>query len=203
MAPRFIAKQLSNPTGFFGAVIRALMNRTNASLNAFALKMLEAGPADRVLEIGFGGGLTLPALIANAASVTGLDRSPDVIEQAKTRYRRAAQSGRASFHLGTVENLPFDNGSFSKVLTVNTVYFWKSLDEGFAQVYRVLSPDGRAIIGFMPKDYMDRMNMPADIFTPRTPQDVLDALTRAGFRNARIERPQPSTTWAVAVAEKP
>jgi len=36
------------------------MNRHNAKMNAFAVKMLSLRPDDRVLEIGFGGGATLP-----------------------------------------------------------------------------------------------------------------------------------------------
>src|SRR5215831_11766213 len=71
MAPRFIAKQLSRPSGFMGAVIRLMMNRHNARMNAFAVRQLELEPADRVLEIGFGGGVTLPALLNSAAFVAG------------------------------------------------------------------------------------------------------------------------------------
>jgi ubiquinone/menaquinone biosynthesis C-methylase UbiE len=34
---------------------------------------------------------------------------------------------------------------------VNTVYFWKTLDAGFAEVHRVLKPGGRAVVGFSKK----------------------------------------------------
>jgi len=46
-----------------------LMNRHNAKLNAFAVRQLDLVPTDRVLEIGFGGGVTLPSLIARAGFV--------------------------------------------------------------------------------------------------------------------------------------
>jgi ubiquinone/menaquinone biosynthesis C-methylase UbiE len=202
MAPRFIAKQLSRPSGILGAVIRHLMNRHNARLNAFAVGQLDIQPSDRVLEIGFGGGATLPSLIGVATFVAGIDRSDDVIAWARRRHSQAEKTGRAEFRQGHVESLPFDEAAFDKICTVNTVYFWTSLDAGFAEIYRVLKTGGRAVIGFLPKDKMDRMRMPTDIFTTRAPGDVVAAIRRAGFHDIRIERPTPQTAWNVLVATR-
>jgi cyclopropane fatty-acyl-phospholipid synthase-like methyltransferase len=52
------------------------VNRRNAKMNHFAVRQLKLATTDRVLEIGFGGGLTLTHLIENAVFVVGLDRSP-------------------------------------------------------------------------------------------------------------------------------
>jgi arsenite methyltransferase len=200
MAPRFIARQLSRPTGFFGRIMGQLMNRHNAKLNSYAVRQLELTPSDRVLEVGFGGGVSLPALIAGAAFVGGVDRSSDMVRRAKAMFSEAVSAGRADFREGNVEELPFEASSFGKVCTVNTVYFWSSLDAGFAEIHRVLSPGGRVVIGFVPKERMDRMGMPADIFTSRAPEDVVAALRKAGFSDVRVERPEPTTPWNVIVA---
>jgi len=202
MAPRFIAKQLSRPTGFLGAVIRRMMNRHNARMNAFAVHQLKLAPADRVLEIGFGGGITLPALLNSAAFVAGVDRSADVIGWARRRFEQHIEAGRAEFRHGNVEELPFDNAAFDKVCTVNTVYFWSSLTAGFSEIYRVLKPRGIVAVGFLPKERMDRMGMPEDIFTSRAPFDVVGALTKAGFRDPLIARPLPNTPWNVVVGTR-
>jgi arsenite methyltransferase len=66
-------------------------------MNAFAVQQLELTPSDRVLEIGFGGGAALPSLIERAAFVTGVDRSHDVVEQARTQFSKAVTAGRAAF----------------------------------------------------------------------------------------------------------
>ena len=202
MLPRFIARQLSRPTGIVGRLMGQLMNRSNANMNAFAVEQLELTPEDRVLEIGFGGGVTLPKLLARAAFVCGVDRSADMVKHAKARFADAVAAARADFREGTVEALPLSPSSFSKVCTVNTVYFWTSLDAGFAEIHRVLSPGGRTAIGFLPKDRMDRMGMPADIFASRAPDAVMAALDRAGFTGARIARPAPTTPWNVIVATR-
>jgi len=200
MPPRIVAQQLSHPTGLFGRLMGRLMNRHNAKMNAFALELLELTPADRVLEIGFGGGATLSTLIERAGFVAGIDRSQVMAERAKARYAGDMAAGRAEFREGTIEALPFEAASFDKVCTVNTIYFWRSLEVGFAEIHRVLTLGGRAVIGFLPKSHMDRMGMPRDIFTARATEDVVAALENEGFVNLRVERPQPKTPWNVIVA---
>ena len=202
MPPRFIAQQLSHPKGLLGRVIGHLMNKHNAKMNAFAIEQLQLTSTDRVLEIGFGGGATLPTLLARAGFVGGLDRSRDMVEAARARFARNVAAGHADFREGTVEALPFEAAAFNKVCTVNTVYFWHSLDAGFAEIHRVLAPGGRVVVGFLPKQHMDRMQMPIDIFTTRASEDVTTAIARAGFSRVTIERPQPNTVWNVVVANR-
>jgi arsenite methyltransferase len=134
MPPRFVARQLSHPSGLSGKVIGRLMNRRNARMNSFAVQRLDLQPVDRVLEIGFGGGVALPALISGAGYVAGVDHSPDVVKAANARFRKAVEEDRVEFRVGLVESLPFDSNFFTKVFTVNTVYFWKSLGAGFRRV---------------------------------------------------------------------
>jgi SAM-dependent methyltransferase len=112
------------------------------------------------------------------------------------------KAGRAAFHQGVVERLPLNDAAFTKVLTVNTVYFWSSLAAGFSEIARVLSPGGRAVVGFAPKAWMETQNFPADIFTPRAPEDVVAGLRDSGFQDVRIEGPKDGPAWLVALATK-
>src|ERR1041384_7536974 len=120
MTPRFIARQLSHPRGLLGRVMGQLMNRHNARLNAFARAQLEIGPSDRILEIGFGGGVNLPSLIERACFVAGVDPSRDVVRRAGARFRASVIAGRAVFRTGSAEAIPFERSSFRKVCTANT-----------------------------------------------------------------------------------
>jgi arsenite methyltransferase len=203
MPPRFIARQLAHPSGPIGRVIGQLMNWHNARMNSFAAARLAPAFTDRLLEIGFGGGVLMRPLVASGAFVAGIDRSRAMVEQAKRRFRKAVLQDRAVFLEGDVETLPFADASFDKIATVNTIYFWTSLDAGFREIHRVLAPGGRLIVGFLPKERMDRMRMPPDIFTTRAPADVVAALATAGFQHPTIERPSPATPWNVVIARKP
>jgi ubiquinone/menaquinone biosynthesis C-methylase UbiE len=127
---------------------------------------LELSPKDRVLEIGFGGGVALASLIEGAGFVGGVDRSRQMVELAKARFSQAVREGRADFREGSVESLPLETASFEKVCTVNTVYFWKTLDAGLAEIHRVLKPGGRAVVGFLPKEKMDAWHS-RPTFSPR------------------------------------
>lgn len=202
MTPRFVARQLSHPRGCWGRITGRLMNRRNAVMNAYAMELLAIKRSDRVLEVGFGGGVNLPLLIEEASFVTGVDASPDVVNQARTKYRDAMKEGRAAFHVGRAEALPLRGMQYHKACTVNTVYFWKSLDAGCSELYRVLMPGGRLAVGFLPKAYMDRMKLPRDIFTSRTAGEMIQALELAGFKDVRVCRPRPSTAWNVLVAHR-
>ena len=201
MVSRFVAKQLSRPAGLAGWLTRTLMNRGNAALNGFALEQLALTPDDRVLEVGFGGGVLLPRLLDGAGFVCGVDRSPDVVSAAQGRFAPAIHAARVEFKVGAIESLPLPDASFDKALSVHTVYFWNSLAAGCAELARILRPGGRIVLGFLPKAHMDRMNMPPDVFTPRTPDDVLDALNGAGLSNPELRR-SGQRNWAVATATK-
>lgn len=204
MAARFIAQQLSKPDGLGGKVIRLFMNRVNARLNNFAVDQLQVEASDRVLEIGFGGGVTLKPLLSQARFVCGVDPSPDVVAMARRRFATFAETGRAEFREGTVETLPLADKTFDKVLTANTVYFWSSLELGLQEIRRVLAPSGRLVIGFTPKVRMDRMNLPEDIFTSRSAAAIEEALQSAGYLDVEIRAPwgedQPMVATAVVGA---
>jgi hypothetical protein len=55
-------------------------------------------------------------------------------------------------------------------------------------------------MGFLPKAHMDRMKMPAEIFTTREADEVIAALQEAGFSDTEVRRPSPETTWLVVTA---
>jgi len=144
----------------------------------------------------------LPTLIQRANFVAGMDPSRTMVESARTKFGYPMRAGRVDFQVGAVEAIPFEAGRFEKVCTVNTVYFWKSLNQGFAEIHRVLAPGGRIVVGFLPKEWMERMGVPTDIFTCRTPEEVVRGLNQAGFLDVRVTRPDPSTAWNVMVARR-
>ena len=153
-------------------------------------------PHDATEEPGFGGGITLPSLMG-AAFVGGVDRSREMVRRAKASFSEAVSAGRADFQ-GNVEGLPFEASSKSVhrqhglLLELARRGLRGDPSRAFAR--------SRVVVGFLPKDRMDRIGMPTDIFTSRAPDDVIAALTKAGFSNMRVTRPEPTTPWNVIVA---
>ena len=59
--------------------------------------------------------------------------------------------------LGDAQSTGFANEFFSKVYTVNTIYFWTDLAAGFDEVRRILRPGGIFVNGFYPKETLDKL----------------------------------------------
>mgnify|MGYP000037537234 FL=1 len=201
MPPRFVARQLSHPSGFGGRLVRLGMNRGNARVNAFAVDRLDPRSTDAIVEVGFGGGPNLRRLLDRSASVVGIDRSADAVAAATKTFAAECRQGRARFLLGDVGRLPIDDASCTKALTVHTVYFWRSLEQGFGEFIRVLRPGGLLAVGFVPREHMETMGMPPDIFTTRTPGELREAAADAGFSVDICQSPG-GAPWIVALCRK-
>src|SRR5215471_15919856 len=108
------ARQLRNPEGDTGLAVAAWLNETNRRGNARAVELLHLEPGHHVLEIGFGNGRAAADVVAQTAGVryAGIDISPTMVDEA-TRFNAAlVAAGRASFHLGSAESLPFADSTF-------------------------------------------------------------------------------------------
>jgi ubiquinone/menaquinone biosynthesis C-methylase UbiE len=149
----FFARQLAHPSGWVGRLVmtRAL-NRRNRELILETLATLETLPLPdrtRLLDVGFGGGLSLQ--LARAKGVTklyGVDRSVAAVEQLKKTSPQWLHGAELTVASGVVEQLPFGDSSFDAILSTNTVYFWPNLSVAFKELYRVMASGGRLAIGF-------------------------------------------------------
>ena len=103
---------------------------------------LSAIPEDfsgRLLEVPVGTGvLTMPVYrTLPKADVTCLDYSADMMEKAQ---RRAPDHVR--FVQGDVGKLPFEDGSFEVVLSLNGFHAFPDKEAAYAETFRVLKPGG-------------------------------------------------------------
>ena len=181
---RAISDQLSRPTGPLGRVVAVLMNRGNRRLNARAIDLLDVAEDSRVLDLGFGGGLTFAPLLARGAKVFGVDRAADMVKAAEGRHGQAVAAGRRILRTGETENLPLEDGAVDRVLTVNTVYFWPDMVLALEELRRVLAPGGRLVIGIRDGSVMQKVS--PEVFTLRTPDELKSAVEAAGFSDVRV-----------------
>lgn len=187
---RFMASQLRQPSGWFGAfVMSRLLNRGNRKIIDRTLTLLDARAEHSILEIGFGGGSALSRLAKEASSgvITGVDVSPEMIRHAERRFRREIQKGRLRVQLGDVTHLPFASGSFDRVFTINTIYFWPDALQGLGEIYRVLKQDGLAAISIRSKEKMKKRTVTKYDFCLFSADDVAGLMRQAGFREIRID----------------
>jgi arsenite methyltransferase len=190
-----LSRQLSHPSGPGGKVVARLMNRGNRTLNDRVIARLDVQPGDRVLDLGFGGGLTFAPLWERVATVVAIDRADDMVAAARARFADAVAAGRLELHAGDVARLPLADGAVDRVLTVNTVYFWSDLAAAFREVRRVLAPGGRLVVAIRDRAVMRRLD--PTVFTLRSPDDLAAALRDAGFAEADVETPPDRKTHLI------
>ncbi len=96
----------------------------------------------RVLEVGCGRGVAMPALarLLAPARLAGLDLDADLLEEA----RRSADAAGIAVVLvpGDVRRMPFPDGSFELVVDFGTCYHIARAPQALAEIARVLSPGG-------------------------------------------------------------
>ena len=145
---RAFGHQLREPRGWAGRLTGVLMRLLNHDCNRLAVQALAIGPADTLLELGFGPGhaVALMANQARAGRVYGVDISQVMMEQAIARNRSAVRSGRVVLQQGSFEALPFADHSMSGVLAVNVAYFWAKGAAIANEARRVLRPNGRLVV---------------------------------------------------------
>ncbi len=99
--------------------------------------------------------------------------------------------------------LPFDNESFDKLCSINTLYFWKEPDKYFSEMFRVTKSGGKIVIGFRDDKQMSNLNLSKDIFNLYSQNEVVSLLSDAGFSDTHIEEKEgvPFVSYC-AVANK-
>jgi len=143
--PTRVLKQLGHPSGLTGRIILRMLNRANSNMNAHALAELDVRDHDNVLEVGFGGGALMSAILAATTKVraTGCDISNLAVRSAQRRF---SKEKRACIDQISGENLPYSDAQFTKVVGVNVIYFWQDILEMLHEISRVLVVGGRVVI---------------------------------------------------------
>ncbi|MFH0910275.1 MAG: class I SAM-dependent methyltransferase [Planctomycetota bacterium] len=101
------------------------------------------------LDLGSGaGGLGLALLkeLPEAAMVL-MDPDGEVLRRALDSARERGFSGQVVAVVGSAESIPLPDGSVDAVVSRGSFYFWKGRAQGLREVWRILRPGGRAMIG--------------------------------------------------------
>lgn len=166
----------------------------------------------RVLDAGCGSGPIYADLRAAGASVTGIDSSAAMLEQATLRL--GADADLAVADLG--EPLPFDDDTFDDVVASQALHYLEDWSPTLAEFRRVLKPGGRLIVSEehpAATFFADRLAGGSSeyfgvrarteewtlggqsarlVFWDRPLHAMIDAFTAAGFRITTISVPAPS-----------
>ena len=186
----FLTKQFGNPSGLFGRFIGNRMARGNVYDAQWTISLLDIQPYHRILEIGFGPGVSTQMAGGKASEgfVSGIDHSETMVQTASKRNADAIRSGRMELKQGDVTSLPYSDKSFDIAYSLHSIYFWQNPVDCLKEIKRVLKPDGLLAITIQPKDKW-KQSVDSTIMTLYFGKDLASLFSDAGYRNVRVELP--------------
>lgn len=114
------------------------------------------------LDVGCGGGMLGFSMLAQADEMKMIfaDINPDAIEIAINRAAVKGLSGRVRGIVCSAEDIPVDDSAVDLIVSRGSVWFWDDYEKGFAELLRILSPDGKIYIGggFGSKEIFDQVD---------------------------------------------
>jgi SAM-dependent methyltransferase len=148
LAPAELASHLGNPRGEVGLAVGEFMNRVNMKLSEDAYRRLDLQSGDHVLEIGVGNGLFIGSLLKLAPHTryTGVDISETMLAEAAKANPSLVENGRVSLKLASVDDMPLDDASVDRAVTVNCIYFWPDPVLALQEIRRALKPAGCLVV---------------------------------------------------------
>lgn len=189
MLQKFIARQLAHPSGLVGRMFTARwLNKANARMNQLTRERLAIKPEDRLLEVGFGGGDLLEQILSSTQSefVAGVDLSVAMVRLVGRRLRSYIEAGKAEVVCGDIEALPYRDGEFTKLCSVNTIYFWRDPSMALTECRRVLRAGGQILLCFNSREDLKAWPIHKHGFRLYEVAEVESLLRVAGFTTIEL-----------------
>ena len=100
---------------------------------------------ENVLDVGCGGGWLCKLLASRVTEgrVVGMDISDEMVRHAR---RNCADIANALFVVGSVDAIPWQPNFFTRVVSVESSYYWPDPTQGIRELFRVLGEGGSAWI---------------------------------------------------------
>lgn len=133
------------PHGPLGRVGARLLARKGSFYRAMAAE-LDLRPDDALLDVGCGSAGLLVEQASHVSYVAGLDASEIQVEMARRRLADRIAAGTAEIVLGDAAALPWEDGRFSVVASLDTMKFIPDPEAALREMVRVLRPGGRAVV---------------------------------------------------------
>ena len=157
----------------------------------------EIKPGDTVLDLGSGAGndcFVARAIVGESGNVIGLDFSDTMIEKARKNAEKLNFSN-VEFVSGDIEEMPLPSNSMDVVVSNCVLNLVPDKIKAFAEVYRVLKPDGHFSIsdvvlkGELPPELKESAVMYAGCVAGAIEKEnYLSIIRQSGFTNVEVKK---------------
>lgn len=178
-----LAEQLSCPSGDFGKQVAEMMNESNIRMTLESIAAINIRHENHILEIGHGNALHLNEILNAAENIryTGLEISETMHQEAGRINQKFTENNTACFILYDGEKLPFEEKTFDKIFTVNTLYFWKNPVSFLNEIHRVLKDRGSFVLTFIEEKTLRKIPFAKYGFNIYSQAEIEHMLADSGF----------------------
>ena len=127
------------------------------------------------------------------ARVAGLELSEEMVQVAGRTMGPYVDARRLELRVGTVEKLPYPDETFTKLITVNTFYFWNDPAKALRESHRVLATNGQLVLCFNSKEDLATWPGHKFGFNLYEPEQVTQMLSAASFHEIEVRPFQDPT----------
>lgn len=183
---KILAQNLAHPEGEKGIEIGEMMNATNIGMTLESIKAMLIEDNEHILEIGHANAGHVKSILNRAQNIryTGIDISGTMHNEAK-RMNELFRD-QTDFVLYDGEKLPFEDKTFDKIFTVNTVYFWKQPVDYLNEIYRVLKKTGTFVLTFGQRDFMEKLPFTKFDFTLYNTDEMEETVSKSYFNRMTV-----------------
>ena len=155
------------------------------------IALMNIQPTDRILDLGCGTGWASRRLarMASAGEVVGLDVADEMLHRAE---EASSDFNNIRYVWGSAENIPALDGLFTKVLSVESFYYYADQNKALRELKRVMAPGGQLFILInLYKDNHYSLRWVGELKVPvqaLSEAEYMSLLERHGFRNVEAHR---------------
>lgn len=160
-------------------------------------------PDDQILDLGCGDGWlcrTLATLCPEGA-IVGLDISDNIVRHAR---EQSVGLDNTLYSPGVAEEIPWAEEYFSRVVSVESAYYWSSPENALREIFRVMKPGGKITFLLSLHGTNTRAShLPEDLealLQFKSAQEWVEIMKNSGFSQVESERLQPQNSTAVSIS---
>ncbi len=155
------------------------------------IALMNIQPTDRILDLGCGTGWASRRLarMATAGEVVGLDVADEMLHRAE---EASSEFNNIRYVWGSAENIPALDGLFTRVLSVESFYYYADQNKALRELKRVMAPEGQLFILInLYKDNHYSLRWVGELKVPvqaLSEAEYVSLLEKHGFSNVKAQR---------------